>query len=1349
MHISGEYGLDHEPRNKPLSRDKYFSQRILNENPMYAENHDYVFMAQQAKERHSIESQINMAMSHGTIETNESGQVVVPSDDAFNIFQKVPGTPAYWKLFRNELYAKMEALGPFHVFFTMSCGEARWAYVLLEVLKVKKNRSLKAIYLDCYVNLKKNKLKKKSNNEIIESDSETDEFFDEDDSQSNEPEKELSSIDKKFPERQNVSWDGETSTVLIYDKNLTNSDLEQDNERVQHTKWKRCREDTLKKFISDQIERIKELEENLEQCVEELLEHSKDVIEDVIKHAIKTQKLKQEITKIENELNELTPDEIIGFDLTEEEDQSDLITYIIQFEDESKELKDSDIRYIITKLKKSERNKIMSLDDYLNRYLKQNSMNKTDFLKDNFILITRIFDKRVNDFMQSVMKAQGMEDFAYRVEFQLRGLPHVHGVGWLKAFLIKNCVDKSGSFIIVEDKKKHSIEKDNKDKENEECKKNTENNSVKNDEKKENEEDRNNKDKKDIENNNSDNNEEINQDVITLINNWTSCSTSTGDEKLDKIVKAVQVHKHTKKSCLKHGHGCRFNFPRPPSNKTIISRPIEELYPEMSDEDRQKKIETAKTDLKIVKQALEELEDECFDYDDDLEKFLNEKCCEIPIDRYNDALKISVSGGYTVILERKVSERNVNNYHPIFLKEWNANTDIQICLDSFAVVSYITDYLTKCDKGLTALLSNALREKRDADKFDLLNHLKRTYFLHKQTCVCEAAYRLIPGLDLKGSTVKCLFLASGFDRKMYYHQIPDENDDSFDEIDHMMNLMAEMESRQSSNISSEPQSKADSNKTSKAKNKADSNKTSTKFKKIKTMGENKYIMPESKHEKYKMRPDDNNCKISHGVFTDMCFAQFCLLYEYDNQTNHNIFWHSLDVNNIGIHDCKDSYEDITDIFKPKSSKSKNKKVTTDDNQDNNIENDDTNDDDSDYEDLQSGEDTDANNESDMNIVDSQKWKNGCWRKGDKKKKKKKDNINLPVSCEIGYTKKNYDLIKQHKILLEKKIYYEKEKTNLEKEQKQSDNGNDDIEIQEKIIQFNDKKRDIEKKLKDIENLLDSDIDCHSFLKYNVDGERRYLPQWIRLNNDRTMKLRTKPYVLRMYSYPKDILQKKYSELLLFTAWKKEEDFRLVDEDKLTDDNVVNSNKKTDGKKVSEKKRLFSTDDPNFESKIHLLSNKKMEEWQKNRTKILPYSKKIDDIRTLMESEDFQKSTNLYDSINPQGEQENAENAADMDISDNDDDDDDIPEENQVKHPRKNKTKQKKKTSLIPEKIIYKKIPQPEKEDELFQSVRNLTFEQRIIFDKFIHYAQSIKCARHGGDIVPEPPKIIAHGKYFY
>ena len=100
-------------------------------------------------------------------------------------------------------------------------------------------------------------------------------------------------------------------------------------------------------------------------------------------------------------------------------------------------------------------------------------------------------------------------------------------------------------------------------------------------------------------------------------------------------------------------------------------------------------------------------------------------------------MQISVSGK-TVILKRKVSEVNVNNYNKVFLKHWNANTDIQLCLDSFAVVTYITDYLTKSDRTVTEALSRALKSNRDADKFGLLNHLKREYFLSKQTCVSEA-----------------------------------------------------------------------------------------------------------------------------------------------------------------------------------------------------------------------------------------------------------------------------------------------------------------------------------------------------------------------------------------------------------------------------------------------------------------------------------------------------------------------------------------------------------------------------------------------------------------------------------
>ena len=284
-------------------------------------------------------------------------------------------------------------------------------------------------------------------------------------------------------------------------------------------------------------------------------------------------------------------------------------------------------------------------------------------------------------------------------------------------------------------------------------------------------------------------------EVTKLIDEWISCSKITDDKTVNKIVREVNTHKCMKKSCFKNRTTCRFDFPRPPSVKTMIARPIHELYPEYSPEEQTEIVQKAQEAMKAVKEALVKLDNNCFDYDhteeshENLKKFLTD-CVEfepkLSVEKYQQYLQISVSGR-SVILKRVVSDRNVNNYNPTFIKAWNANSDFQICLDSFAVVTYVTDYLTKADKGLTALLSSALREKRGAEKFELCNHLKKTYFTHTQTCVCMAAYRLIPGLELKGSTVKCLFLQSGFKdkRKMYLHpvKVGDEEGEDADEDD--------------------------------------------------------------------------------------------------------------------------------------------------------------------------------------------------------------------------------------------------------------------------------------------------------------------------------------------------------------------------------------------------------------------------------------------------------------------------------------------------------------------------------------------------------------------------------------
>ena len=180
--------------------------------------------------------------------------------------------------------------------------------------------------------------------------------------------------------------------------------------------------------------------------------------------------------------------------------------------------------------------------------------------------------------------------------------------------------------------------------------------------------------------------DKTNEALIELIEKWISCSLSTGDEKLDSIVRESQMHKHTAYSCNKSGKGCRFSFPKPPSNKYMISKPVTEIYPDLDEAGQQAILEEAKTMMTKVKTELDELEYGCTDYDDDLEKFLQERCGITDIDYYHELLQISVSGK-TVILKRKVSEVFVNNYNKVFLKHWNANTDIQLCLDSFAVVT--------------------------------------------------------------------------------------------------------------------------------------------------------------------------------------------------------------------------------------------------------------------------------------------------------------------------------------------------------------------------------------------------------------------------------------------------------------------------------------------------------------------------------------------------------------------------------------------------------------------------------------------------------------------------------------
>ena len=150
------------------------------------------------------------------------------------------------------------------------------------------------------------------------------------------------------------------------------------------------------------------------------------------------------------------------------------------------------------------------------------------------------------------------------------------------------------------------------------------------------------------------------------------------------------------------------------------------------------------------------------------------------------------------------------------------------------------------------------------------------------------------------------------------------------------------------------------------------------------------------------------------------------------------------------------------------------------------------------------------------------------------------------------------------------------------------------------------------------------------------------------------------------------------------------------------------------------------------------------EWEKNREAVVPFSNKMNSIKEMMQNENFARSQTVYDSIDSYAEQENAEDAANLD---NGNEEVNFPDgleiqRNRLKHNIEGSKK---------EKCVFKIPTYPSSTEErntICQSIRNLTYEQRVVFDKFIHYFQSLINVQNGGDIIPEPPMVIVQGKYF-
>ena len=347
-----------------------------------------------------------------------------------------------------------------------------------------------------------------------------------------------------------------------------------------------------------------------------------------------------------------------------------------------------------------------------------------EMVRQNVLTITMIFDKRVHSFMSNILRAPSsplkMKYYHYRVEFQIRGAGHIHGVLWVDIPEIEKRSEGELNGLQAAMSKLKDV-----------------------------------KNPKPL--------EPKDKEVLAkFVDKFVTCSLK--DENLSKIVQEVQKHSHRgnvekKTGCFKKGPTCRFNFPRLPSERTIIATPLkkEEGISEEAFTAKKKKLRKIIEDVKKELINLTEEEQDNMNIDDILRR-VNVKKKE-----YYEALSISQTGA-CIILKRQLNEIYINNYNPEWIKAWDGNMDISVCLDFFAIVTYITDYYTKSETSMMKHITAAAKvcKARGDDLKTQLHHLTETFLRCREMGEMEAWYRIIPSLHLSESNVKTLFVATGF-----------------------------------------------------------------------------------------------------------------------------------------------------------------------------------------------------------------------------------------------------------------------------------------------------------------------------------------------------------------------------------------------------------------------------------------------------------------------------------------------------------------------------------------------------------------------------------------------------------
>ncbi|KAG1927220.1 ATP-dependent DNA helicase PIF1 [Pimephales promelas] len=320
---------------------------------------------------------------------------------------------------------------------------------------------------------------------------------------------------------------------------------------------------------------------------------------------------------------------------------------------------------------------------------------KCEILRSNPVTAMRMFEKRVEALMRDLINSPARPigeviDFFYRVEFQLRGSPHIHCLFWVK---------DAPEFEKDED-----------------------------------------------------------QDVCDFIDKYISCKLPDPDKdpELHKIVSEVQMHsRNHSKSCRKNKKHCRFGFPKPPINRTMISRP----RPPPADQSDEENESEERHDASFAKEQLQKvwdlLNDSTQSFDSVTQLLHTVNMTYEEYEKHIDTISTSSS----IFMERRPQDCWVNGYNPMLLRAWDANMDIQFILNPYSCIMYIVSYISKAEHEMSDYLKKVIKDSShdNLTERECMKQVMNAYSKNREVSAQEAVARTC-SLKLKSSSRAVIFI---------------------------------------------------------------------------------------------------------------------------------------------------------------------------------------------------------------------------------------------------------------------------------------------------------------------------------------------------------------------------------------------------------------------------------------------------------------------------------------------------------------------------------------------------------------------------------------------------------------